>query len=163
MIKKIEGYLIIGIVALFLVHPLFAGLVISPTIPNQQNLEKLVIIQGNSVKTINISTFEKTRLYGANLGEKEGFKELIRKKYPEMVDLLFCLWEKESSFGKNMIGDRGKAIGHFQIWISIHNISEECAMDFECSLEWVAQKVREGKGYLWTTYKPCLTEISNTL
>jgi len=30
-------------------------------------------------KTINYSTFEKTRLYGANLGEKEGLKELKEK------------------------------------------------------------------------------------
>ena len=57
-------------------------------------------------------------------------------KYPELTNLLICMWEKESSFGKFLIGDKGKAFGHFQIWISKHDITYNCAMDFECSLDY---------------------------
>jgi len=75
----------------------------------------------------------------------------------DMVDLLDCMWEKESSRGKNMIGDLGLAIGHYQIHISKHpEVSYWCAMDYECSKSWTARQIKEGNGGWWTTYKICL-------
>jgi len=123
----------------------------------------LVIIQGNSIKGYNIPITPEKRSYRSlNAKNNEFLKglEKIKRKHPDMADLLICIWKRESSFGKNMIGDKGKAFGHFQIWISKHPVSYKCAMDFECSLNFTAQKIKEGKGQLWTTYKPCLTEIS---
>jgi len=70
------------------------------------------------------------------------------------------MWERESSFGKNLFGDyrygKPKAIGHYQIWIYKHPISYECAIDFECSTDFVYKMLKEGKGNLWVTYKNCV-------
>ena len=74
----------------------------------------------------------------------------------DLERLLDCIWEKESSRGKNMIGDNGLAIGHYQIHIHCHNVSYDCAMDFECSRDYTRQMILAGKGYLWTTYYKCL-------
>jgi len=78
----------------------------------------------------------------------------------EMAELLDCIWFKESSRGQNMFGDyrngKPQAFGHFQIWLKYHPVSYECAMDFECSAAFTEQKIREGKGHLWTVYKSCL-------
>jgi len=75
-------------------------------------------------------------------------------------DLVDCVWKRESSRGKNMFGDykngEPRAYGHFQIWLSVHPITYECAMDFECSSNYFKKKVSEGKGYLWTTYEECI-------
>ena len=105
-----------------------------------------------------ISTLSKTLVCASLFASGDDLKELIREKYPELTNLLICMWGKESSFGKFLIGDRGKAIGHFQIWISKHPVSYNCAMDFECSLDYTAKMIKKGKGNLWTSYKGCLTE-----
>lgn len=86
---------------------------------------------------------------------KEDYIQYIRQKYPKMADLLICMWKNESSFGVNMVGDSGRAIGHFQIWTSIHDITNNCANDFFCSLDWTANQIEEGRANLWTTYSIC--------
>ena len=83
------------------------------------------------------------------------YKDYIRTEYPDIADLLICIWKKESTYGTNRVGDHGKAIGDFQIWVSVHDISQECANDFFCSLDWTAKKIKAGKSYLWTTTKLC--------
>ena len=134
-----------------MLHPQTA---IAPEIPY---LSEFVIIQGNSVKAIISPQTPNFAIYGALVGKDDVIYllEQIREEYPELADLLICMWEKESSYGKFLIGDNGKAFGHFQIWISKHDITYNCAMDFECSLGFTAQKIKEGKGILWTTYKGC--------
>jgi len=71
-----------------------------------------------------------------------------------------CVWNKESSRGQNMFGDYRDGVpmayGHFQIWLSLHLITYECAMDYNCSLSYFLKEVRMGNGELWTTYKGCL-------
>ena len=71
-------------------------------------------------------------------------------------DLLDCMWLKESSRGKNMVGDSGLAIGHYQIHIDIHPVSYDCAMDFYCSRDYTRMMILKGLGYLWTSYHKCL-------
>ena len=118
-------------------------------LPFQELEGTLILIQGNSLSC------EANRAIIWDI--KKELEETITK-YPELADLLICMWEKESSYGKFLIGDNRKAVGHFQIWISKHPVSYECAMDFECSLDYTAKMIKEGKGNLWTTYKGCLTE-----
>jgi hypothetical protein len=93
-----------------------------------------------------------------DFGSKEGIMAVIQDKYPEIADLLICMVKNESTYcSDKRKGDNGLAYGCFQIHIDKHDITEECALDFECSLDWTAQKIKEGKGSLWSTYKPCLT------
>ena len=80
----------------------------------------------------------------------------IKTEYPDIANLLVCIWEKESTYGTNLVGDNGKATGHFQVWLSLHpDIDRWCANDFFCSLDWTAKKIKEGKAYLWSTYRLC--------
>jgi len=98
------------------------------------------------------------RVFGdmtSNLTEEE-IKKYIKEKYPEIDNLLLCMLKKESFYCKYLIGDDGKAYGCWQIHLDKHEISEECAMDFECSTEWSVNKIKNGEGYLWTSYRGCL-------
>lgn len=129
----------------------------APTIPYQQEFiliqQESILIQRNNLVGYNNVFFEKKPLY------RNDFKELVREKYPELADLLICMWGKESSYGTQMIGDKGMAYGHFQIWLSLHkDVTYNCSMDFLCSLNWTAKKVQEGKGRLWSTYSKCLNK-----
>ena len=74
-----------------------------------------------------------------------------------------CVWREESTRGLEMFGDYRNGVpmayGHFQIWLSRHPISYDCAMDYECSSSYFLKMVREDKGYLWTTYEDCVEEV----
>jgi hypothetical protein len=77
-----------------------------------------------------------------------------------VTPLLDCMWNRESSRGQNMFGDYRKGVpmatGHFQIWLSKHPITYDCAMDFDCSAKYTLEQIKAGKGYLWTSYRGCL-------
>jgi len=90
----------------------------------------------------------------------ETYGSLIEGKItPEEATLIDCVWKGESTRGKKMFGDYKNGVpmayGHFQIWLSEHPVTYECAMDFDCSSSYFLKKVREGQGELWTTYKNC--------
>ncbi len=74
----------------------------------------------------------------------------------ELEKTLDCMWERESSRGANMLGDNGMAYGHYQIWISLHPVSYDCAMDYECSRGYAREMILRGQGWLWTSYKNCI-------
>ena len=74
----------------------------------------------------------------------------------ELEKTLDCMWERESSRGANMIGDNGMAYGHYQIWLSLHPVSYDCAMDYECSRGYAREMILRGQGWLWTSYKNCV-------
>jgi len=53
----------------------------------------------------------------------------------------------ESSFGKNMIGDKGKSFGYYQIQLKLHkDVTMKCAMDLECSARWTLKRMKKN-GY----------------
>jgi hypothetical protein len=110
----------------------------------------LITVEGRYIQAVSPVYYPNPQILGLMLGGTD----------TEMAELLDCIWFKESSRGQNMFGDyrNGKpmAFGHFQIWLKYHPVSYDCAMDFECSAEFTEQKIREGQGYLWTTYKGCL-------
>lgn len=87
---------------------------------------------------------------------KEEIIYLIKKKYPEMADLLICIARYESGFNRYAMGDSGLAHGLYQIHIDKHPVNEACAFDPECSLDYAAKLISEGKGYKWSTYYGCL-------
>lgn len=118
--------------------------------------EELILIEKNSLKAVTSPCIFFPQTLGYLIDENK--KNLIEAKYPELVNTLICMWGKESSYGKNMIGDEGRAFGHFQIWISKHPVTYQCAMDFECSLDYTAKMIKEGKGNLWTSYKRCVEQ-----
>jgi hypothetical protein len=110
-----------------------------------------MIIDGNSLVSISPSFYEQPEPDSAFR------KEIIERKYPDMVNLLSCMAKKESTYcTAKEKGDNGLAWGCFQIHLDKHDITEWCVMDFECSLDWTVKKIKEGKGYLWTSYLPCL-------
>jgi len=121
--------------------------------------ENLITIQDNSLTSFT-PHFKPCQVnsLGVLTGDwaKNDIRSLIREKYPEMANLLICIAQKESSLNPNAIGDKGKAKGLFQIHTDKHDITDECAFDIECSLDFTAQKIKEGKGFLWTAYKLCL-------
>jgi hypothetical protein len=124
----------------------------APTIPD----EELLIVQGNSLLAISNPRICDKNAPLTGVCSKDDMIDLVRKKYPEMADLLICVLKKESSFCQHLRGDKGLAWGCWQIHLDKHDITKECAMNFECSLDWTAQKIKEGRGYLWSAYKECL-------
>ena len=69
-------------------------------------------------------------------------KDLIRK-------IAFC----ESSLNEKAIGDQNRAFGLFQIHISLHNVSKECALNADCSTDWATKQIAQGRGRLWTCWR----------
>lgn len=141
---------------------LFPAKVKAPQI-EYPNLDGLIVVQGNSVMaTSNPNLSQQMPVLGA-LMDGDGInylKEIIKQKYPEIANLLICMLNKESSYCQNMQGDKGLAYGCFQIHINKHNITEWCAMDFECSLDFCYNMIKQGKGSLWSTYYKCLNEAN---
>lgn len=128
------------------------SLVVNPATIIPERETNLILIQGNSLVGFYAPNASETRDY-----TKEDIIDLIKISYPERVDLLVCMVRNESTYCTNEEkGDHGLAYGCFQIHIDKHDITEWCALDFECSLDWTVKMIKEGKGYLWTTYKPCL-------
>lgn len=65
---------------------------------------------------------------------------------------LKAMRQKESYDGKAMVGDGGKSRGWYHIQTKMHNVSVECALDFECSTEWtvknlIAHDYQENRAY----------------
>ncbi len=54
---------------------------------------------------------------------------------------LKAMREKESYDGKEMTGDYGKSRGWYHIQIKLHDISDDCALDFKCSTEWTVKNL----------------------
>lgn len=102
----------------------------------------VILLQGNTLKAVFMP--------------QETIPEMIKRKYPEMADLLLCIARKESSFDPLAIGDNGLAKGIYQIHTDKHEINDECAFDPECALDFTALMIKSGKGYLWTTYQLCI-------
>lgn len=133
---------------------------------NNELKEGLVLIQDN---TLIGSSLMPNAIQGQVLGDivstaKEVLTweeqiTIIWNKYPDMADLLVCIVWGESRGYQLALGDYRngipKAYGSFQIWKDIHGLTEDQAFDFEYSLDWTANKIKEGKGHLWTTYKNC--------
>ena len=116
----------------------------------------MIIVQGNSVSGSNSYPFIVKFATLGDLFAKEDNSSYLRETYPEMADLLYCMWGKESSFGQDKRrGDNGLAYGDFQIHIDKHPVTERCALDFECAANYTAKKIKEGYGYLWSSYKKC--------
>ena len=122
----------------------------APTISND-----MVMANENSL----IAT--KSPIDYAKIGSYEGFPTrdeimyIIEEKYPSKARLLECLVKNESQYCTLLNGDNGNAYGCFQIWISKHPISEQCALDFECSLDFTVDSINAGYGWWWTPWNKC--------
>ena len=110
--------------------------------------DSLIIVQDNSVRALNIQNF-----WTQTNWTKAEMIDYINIEYPDMSTLLIYMLEKESGYGESMIGDSGLAYGYFQIHIDKHDIGENCAMNFICSLEYTVENIIKGNGYLWTAYR----------
>jgi hypothetical protein len=71
--------------------------------------------------------------------EEHGYGESCAKA------LLGMMW-KESLNDSHAVGDRGKALGFFQIHYRMHKVEPDCATDLRCSAEW-SLKYMESNGY----------------
>lgn len=59
--------------------------------------------------------------------------------------LLGMMW-KESQNVSDAVGDRGLALGYFQIHYRMHKVTKDCAKDLRCSAIWTLQYM-ERNGY----------------
>jgi len=113
------------------------------------------------VKTMNIPSLPEKWLINANLTQKKAIWKLFglaEEKYPDYVDLLMCLAEKESGFDQYAIGDNGKAHSWYQIHYLENGITKECAYDLECATDFVIREIRAGNSWKWTSYPYCKSE-----
>lgn len=78
----------------------------------------------------------------------------------DMERLLDCMWDRESTRGKNLYGDYyngiPRAYGHYQIWLKYHPIGYDCAMDYDCARDYTRRMIEAGRGEEWTSYEECL-------
>ena len=138
-----------------------------PLQPSEAILEGgLPIIQGNTL--LPIIGHPETQVLGViiHLESKrvlsgDEMSVIVNEKYPGMAGLLLCIIHKESGFYQLALGDKDKngiyhAFGAFQIHRWKHNLTEDQVFDFEFSLDWAVKKIRNGYGYIWTTYKLCI-------
>ncbi len=78
---------------------------------------------------------------------------LIAREYGISPTTLKNLVASESAWNPNAIGDNGDSVGLVQIRLrNWPNITKEQALDPEFSLRFAAQKIKEGKEWLWS---PC--------
>lgn len=116
----------------------------------------MIIIGQNTLSAENSYQFYSPFFSLGDLIEQEDSNQIIRNKYPDKADLLYCMWGKESTFGQDKRrGDHGLAVGPFQIHIDKHPITEQCALDFECALSYAAKSIQEGYGWWWSSYQKC--------
>lgn len=67
-----------------------------------------------------------------------------------MTKVIAC----ESGFNERALGDYGYSRGLVQIHSKYHpDVTDEQAYDAEFAVEFLAQKLSEGKGSLWTCYR----------
>lgn len=129
---------------------------IAPTIKYP---DEFALIQDNSAISYQIpQNSVKIATLGDLLAEDEIlFKQnQIREKYPDLANLLICMWKKESTYGlDDRRGDHGLAVGDFQIHIDKHPVLESCALNFNCALDYTAKSIQKGHGWWWSSYYKC--------
>lgn len=120
--------------------------------PTRDYVKQLNIIGENTLQANYMPNFGvKFATYGDLTGGDDTYY-LFRKDNEKLID---CIWKKESSRGQNMVGDNGLAIGHFQIHIAVNGVSEDCAMDYWCSSEYLIEQLMAGNSWKWPTYELC--------
>ncbi len=115
-----------------------------------------VIYNDLFLKNPNIPITPNPKTYGSIVDGQLEFWMLVVSKYPKMERLLMCLAKEESTYNPDAIGDYGLAKGILQIHTDKHPIDNKCAFNIECALDYTVKKIKENKGYLWSTYNECL-------
>ena len=87
---------------------------------------------------------------------EEGIKRKIDNtatQYGVSADTMHKVIKCESNYDRYALGDNGKSRGLVQIHSDYHDVSDEDAYDPEYAIEFLAKKLKEGKGHLWTCYR----------
>ena len=64
---------------------------------------------------------------------------------------LWAMSYQESKLGYLMTGDQGRSKGYFHIQTKLHNVTEECAKDLNCSADWTLKRmITKGFPVYWT-------------
>ncbi|MBD3359459.1 MAG: hypothetical protein GF365_02015 [Candidatus Buchananbacteria bacterium] len=72
---------------------------------------------------------------------------------PELGKTLIQLAHCESSLNPEAVGDNGNSYGLYQIYLKWHpDVNKKQAQDIEFATKWTANKIRQGKGDLWTCW-----------
>ncbi len=83
----------------------------------------------------------------------QAIQSRIYKIEPELSEILIKLAHCESSLNPQAVGDNGNSHGLYQIYLKWHpDVSLEQARDIEFATKWTANKIRQGKGDLWTCW-----------
>lgn len=56
-------------------------------------------------------------------------------------DLVAMVWKETTFRPLPLIADGGRSHGYFQIQIKLHNVSKDCANDFECAATWTVKNL----------------------
>lgn len=90
---------------------------------------------------------------------QDEIKEYIRQEaIRQGVSTTVALWiaEKESSYINTAVGDQGQSRGIWQIHKGYNpSVKDEAAFSVESSTQWALTQIKNGRAYLWTTYKYC--------
>ena len=95
----------------------------------------------------------------APINSPEYVKEYVAQQAKvEGVNVQKVLWilNKESQDGQRMTGDDGMSRGYFMIDRKYHpEVSDACAMDLKCSLQFALNLIKSGQINQFSTYKFC--------
>jgi hypothetical protein len=79
---------------------------------------------------------------------------LIAEEHKVSSAVMKTVVECESQFNRFALGDGGKSRGLVQIHKGYHpQVTDAMAYDPEYALEFLAKKLAQGKGHLWTCYR----------
>ena len=77
----------------------------------------------------------------------------IAEEYGVSADIMHKVIKCESNYNRYALGDHGKSRGLVQIHSDYHDVSDKDAYDSEYAITFLAKKLKEGKGNLWTCYR----------
>lgn len=107
-----------------------------------QQLTKLVRVLPNN-KDKELKDPKEVRQYVGAIAEREGLN----------VGIVDRVVNCESRYRVDARSRTGKYLGLYQI-SSIHNVSDECRLDAQCSTKWFVEKVKRDGNYLaWECYQ----------
>jgi len=75
-------------------------------------------------------------------------------KHKVSADIIYKVISCESQFNPNAVGDNGHSRGLVQIYDDYHpEVTHEQAFNEDFSIEFLAKKLAQNKGKLWTCYR----------
>lgn len=79
--------------------------------------------------------------------------DTVAEEYGVSAEVMKTVVRCESGYKTTALGDGTKSRGLVQIHSDFHDVTDEEAYDPKFALRFLAEKLKEGKGDLWTCYR----------